>query len=170
MSAADIHSHLTEVDGTEAISGSKVRKWVKKFKDGRINDTEPLGFRGPNKCNYSPTNRVPISKTGSERILKQGRLRARYASVPLQHGGTLNSRRAASPFIRLVEGEERWEAPDHLQGVLLQNGGETELNRSVIGMVLKAIANDKCHFATMNFVGLDLVFANQVALVTTQHE
>ncbi|GFU76230.1 hypothetical protein TNCV_527101 [Trichonephila clavipes] len=29
---------------------------------------------------------------------------------PLRHGGTLNSRRAASPFVRLVEEEERWEA------------------------------------------------------------
>ncbi|GFX29411.1 uncharacterized protein TNCV_3997871 [Trichonephila clavipes] len=33
--------------------------------------------------------------------------------VPSQHGGTLNSRRAASPLVRLVEGEERREAPDH---------------------------------------------------------
>ncbi|GFV57274.1 hypothetical protein TNCV_2822911 [Trichonephila clavipes] len=33
--------------------------------------------------------------------------------VPAWHGGTLNSRRAASPLVRLVEGEERWEASDH---------------------------------------------------------
>ncbi|GFW21201.1 uncharacterized protein TNCV_1948251 [Trichonephila clavipes] len=32
--------------------------------------------------------------------------------VPARHGGTLNSRRAASPLVRLVEGEERWEATD----------------------------------------------------------
>ncbi|GFS55346.1 hypothetical protein TNCV_1626611 [Trichonephila clavipes] len=31
----------------------------------------------------------------------------------LRHGGTLNSRRAASPLGRLVEMEEKWEAPDH---------------------------------------------------------
>ncbi|GFX30488.1 transposable element Tcb2 transposase [Trichonephila clavipes] len=31
--------------------------------------------------------------------------------VPLWHGGTLNSRRAASPLLWLVEGEEKWEAP-----------------------------------------------------------
>ncbi|GFV35228.1 uncharacterized protein TNCV_620241 [Trichonephila clavipes] len=31
---------------------------------------------------------------------------------------TLNSRRAASPLVRLVEGKERWEIPDHSQGVL----------------------------------------------------
>ncbi|GFY03370.1 hypothetical protein TNCV_1173281 [Trichonephila clavipes] len=30
--------------------------------------------------------------------------------VPLRHGGTLNSSRATSPFVRLVEGEEKWEA------------------------------------------------------------
>ncbi|GFX57280.1 hypothetical protein TNCV_2965591 [Trichonephila clavipes] len=45
--------------------------------------------------------------------------------------GTLNSRRTTSPLVRLVEGKERWEAPDHLQGVLLRNWDETELNRSV---------------------------------------
>ncbi|GFU85012.1 uncharacterized protein TNCV_1552761 [Trichonephila clavipes] len=32
--------------------------------------------------------------------------------VPLWHAGTLNSRRAASPLVKLVEGEERCEAPD----------------------------------------------------------
>ncbi|GFX66405.1 hypothetical protein TNCV_343791 [Trichonephila clavipes] len=29
--------------------------------------------------------------------------------VPLRHGGTLNSRQATSPLVRLVE--EKWEAP-----------------------------------------------------------
>ncbi|GFU05851.1 uncharacterized protein TNCV_3394461 [Trichonephila clavipes] len=28
--------------------------------------------------------------------------------VPSRHGGTLNSRRATSPLVRLEEGEERW--------------------------------------------------------------
>ncbi|GFW42362.1 hypothetical protein TNCV_239591 [Trichonephila clavipes] len=35
--------------------------------------------------------------------------------VPLRHRGTLNSRRAASPLVWLVEGVERWETPDHPQ-------------------------------------------------------
>ncbi|GFU61369.1 uncharacterized protein TNCV_530691 [Trichonephila clavipes] len=35
--------------------------------------------------------------------------------VPLLHWGTLNSHQAASPLVRLVEGEERWEAPGHPQ-------------------------------------------------------
>ncbi|GFX86248.1 uncharacterized protein TNCV_2561301 [Trichonephila clavipes] len=29
--------------------------------------------------------------------------------TPSWHGDTLNSRRATSPLVRLVEGEERWE-------------------------------------------------------------
>ncbi|GFX08943.1 uncharacterized protein TNCV_2966541 [Trichonephila clavipes] len=67
--------------------------------------------------------------------------------VPSRHGGTLNSRRAASPLVRLMEGEGRWEASDHPRGVLPQNWGETELNSSVTCMVLKATANDMCHLA-----------------------
>ncbi|GFT48446.1 uncharacterized protein TNCV_3131731 [Trichonephila clavipes] len=39
------------------------------------------------------------------------------------HEGTLNSRRAASPLVRLVELEEGWEAPAHPKGVLPQNWG-----------------------------------------------
>ncbi|GFW86655.1 hypothetical protein TNCV_4334391 [Trichonephila clavipes] len=41
--------------------------------------------------------------------------------VLVRHGGTLNSRRATSPLVRLVEGEDRWEAPDLPQRVLPQN-------------------------------------------------
>ncbi|GFW29081.1 uncharacterized protein TNCV_2356391 [Trichonephila clavipes] len=67
--------------------------------------------------------------------------------VPLRHWGTLNSRRAASHLMRLVEEEERWEAPDHPQGFLPQNWGETELNRSIPCMVLKATANNSRHLA-----------------------
>ncbi|GFU53651.1 hypothetical protein TNCV_1470561 [Trichonephila clavipes] len=37
---------------------------------------------------------------------------------PLRYGGTLNSGEAASPFLRLLEGEELWEAPDHPQASL----------------------------------------------------
>ncbi|GFT86828.1 uncharacterized protein TNCV_4164001 [Trichonephila clavipes] len=32
--------------------------------------------------------------------------------VPSRHGGTLNSRRAASPLSKLLAGDERWEAPN----------------------------------------------------------
>ncbi|GFX63650.1 uncharacterized protein TNCV_2824361 [Trichonephila clavipes] len=65
--------------------------------------------------------------------------------VPSRHGSTLNRRRAACPFMKLVEGEERWETPAHQQGILPLNWGETELNRSVVCMVLKAMDNDKRH-------------------------
>ncbi|GFU15395.1 hypothetical protein TNCV_1045941 [Trichonephila clavipes] len=45
--------------------------------------------------------------------------------VPLQHEGTLNSRRTASPLVRLVQGEARWEFLDP-QGVLPLNWIGTE--------------------------------------------
>ncbi|GFW83824.1 otoferlin [Trichonephila clavipes] len=43
--------------------------------------------------------------------------------VPLQHGGTLNNRRAASSLVRLVKGEERVEAPgyDHSRSLIAQS-------------------------------------------------
>ncbi|GFV02031.1 hypothetical protein TNCV_535391 [Trichonephila clavipes] len=40
--------------------------------------------------------------------------------------GTLNSRRAATPLMRLVDRGEKWEIPDPSQGVLHQNWGGTE--------------------------------------------
>ncbi|GFV12186.1 uncharacterized protein TNCV_1536831 [Trichonephila clavipes] len=51
--------------------------------------------------------------------------------VPVRHEGTLNSRRAANPLVRLVEGEERLEASDHPQRVLPLNWGGIEPNRTV---------------------------------------
>ncbi|GFX17823.1 cullin-4A [Trichonephila clavipes] len=60
--------------------------------------------------------------------------------VPLRHGGTLNSRQAATR----VKGEERWEVPGHPQGFLPLNWGGTKPNRIVTCMVLKAKANDRC--------------------------
>ncbi|GFV46917.1 uncharacterized protein TNCV_1270351 [Trichonephila clavipes] len=56
--------------------------------------------------------------------------------------GTLKSLRAASPLVRLGQGKESWEAPDHTQGVLPQNWGGIELNSAVTCMVLKAKSND----------------------------
>ncbi|GFT76818.1 hypothetical protein TNCV_1419481 [Trichonephila clavipes] len=43
--------------------------------------------------------------------------------VHFRHGDTINNRRAASLLVRLVEGDEGWEASDHLQDVLPQNLG-----------------------------------------------
>ncbi|GFT48479.1 uncharacterized protein TNCV_3822631 [Trichonephila clavipes] len=61
--------------------------------------------------------------------------------VPLRHGDTLNSRRAASPLVWLVEREERWEAPDHPEGFLPLNWDGTEQKRIVTCMVPKTKAN-----------------------------
>ncbi|PRD25219.1 UNVERIFIED_CONTAM: zinc finger protein [Trichonephila clavipes] len=52
--------------------------------------------------------------------------------------------------MRLVKEKERWEATNHLQGVLPYNWGGTEASRTVTFGVLKATANDmrttKHHF------------------------
>ncbi|GFS84976.1 uncharacterized protein TNCV_1305851 [Trichonephila clavipes] len=63
-------------------------------------------------------------------------------TMPLRHGGTLNSRRAASPLVWLVEGKERWEASDHPQSVL-----PLKPNSTATCMVLKATANDRRNLA-----------------------
>ncbi|GFV24029.1 hypothetical protein TNCV_235981 [Trichonephila clavipes] len=44
--------------------------------------------------------------------------------VPLWHGDTLHSHRAASSLMRLVEGEESWEASEHLRMFSLKIGVE----------------------------------------------
>ncbi|GFS96646.1 uncharacterized protein TNCV_3944231 [Trichonephila clavipes] len=59
------------------------------------------------------------------------------------HGGTLNSRQATSPLVRLVDGEERWEPLTLPHRFLPQTWNETKLNLTVPCMVLKATANDR---------------------------
>ncbi|GFU50280.1 hypothetical protein TNCV_301131 [Trichonephila clavipes] len=49
----------------------------------------------------------------------------------------------ASPLLRLVEEEEKWEAPDHFPGVRLQNWGGTEPKLTVTCMVIKVTDNDR---------------------------
>ncbi|GFX92745.1 hypothetical protein TNCV_4876021 [Trichonephila clavipes] len=75
--------------------------------------------------------------------------------MPLRHGVTLNNRRAASPLVRYVEGEESRKpsrevgervevggsGPSH--AVLAQNWCGTESNSTVTCMVLKTKANDR---------------------------
>ncbi|GFS62225.1 uncharacterized protein TNCV_477441 [Trichonephila clavipes] len=86
--------------------------------------------------------RAKTKKGNRVESLEEIHLTSQNWHLPLRHGGTLNSRRAASPLVRLVEGEERWEAPGH-QGVLPLSWGGTEQNRTVTCMVLKAKANDR---------------------------
>ncbi|GFU89064.1 uncharacterized protein TNCV_2895121 [Trichonephila clavipes] len=66
-------------------------------------------------------------------------------TVPLRHGGTLNSRRAANHRVRLVEREERLGPLTIPWGPtpLSKNWDGIEQNRSVNYMVLKAKANDR---------------------------
>ncbi|GFV88771.1 uncharacterized protein TNCV_3355231 [Trichonephila clavipes] len=82
----------------------------------------------------------------------------------MQHRGTLNSRRPASPLVSLLEEEERWESPDHLKGVLPQNWGGTELKRTVTCLRLTTCV----HLALCRdeFRGSRSDIVKQVALVT----
>ncbi|GFV99509.1 hypothetical protein TNCV_5078731 [Trichonephila clavipes] len=59
------------------------------------------------------------------------------------HNGSLETCRAASPLVRLLEAEERWEAPDYRRGVLSQKWGGTESNRTVTCLVLKIMVYDR---------------------------
>ncbi|GFX31775.1 hypothetical protein TNCV_171081 [Trichonephila clavipes] len=45
--------------------------------------------------------------------------------VPLRHGYTLNSRRASSPLVRLVEGEEKWEGKGCSSSKLRRNSAKS---------------------------------------------
>ena len=42
VTAAEIHPQISEVYGRNAMSDSKVRKWVRAFKDGRENVHDDL--------------------------------------------------------------------------------------------------------------------------------
>ncbi|GFX78732.1 uncharacterized protein TNCV_3695681 [Trichonephila clavipes] len=78
--------------------------------------------------------------------------------VPSRQGDALNSRRAASRLVKLVE-EERWVAPEHPQRHS-QNWGGNEQIRTVTCMMLKAKANDKRKNVTLSCDesrGLDLM-------------
>ncbi|GFU95928.1 uncharacterized protein TNCV_252791 [Trichonephila clavipes] len=91
--------------------------------------------------------------------------------VPLRHGGTLNSRRAASPLVGLVEGKERWGPLTTPRDFLPLNWGGTEQKRTVACMVLKA--NDRRKIPALccdELRGPRPDFVRQVAFVTTQED
>ncbi|GFU35142.1 hypothetical protein TNCV_933831 [Trichonephila clavipes] len=59
-------------------------------------------------------------------------------------GDTLNSHRAASPLVWLVEGIERWEAPDHPRCPPSKLGWKRAKSYCHLYGV-KAMANDRRH-------------------------
>ncbi|GFS86325.1 uncharacterized protein TNCV_1680871 [Trichonephila clavipes] len=85
---------------------------------------------------------------------------------------SLNSRRASSPLGWLVEEVERWEDPDYSQVSSLKIRVET--SQIVLSDVwcskLWLTTGVTYPFVMMNFVGLDLAFADQVASVTTTEQ
>ncbi|GFV70549.1 hypothetical protein TNCV_4957981 [Trichonephila clavipes] len=73
-------------------------------------DTKHLQTSRPYDTTVSVANRYTGLGLGSNS--REVRDVCKYI-VPLRHGGTLNSRQAESPLVRLGEQEESWEAPDH---------------------------------------------------------
>ncbi|GFX38253.1 uncharacterized protein TNCV_3838491 [Trichonephila clavipes] len=92
--------------------------------------------------------------------------------VPSRHEGTLNSRRAAS-LMRLMKGRKRWKDPDNPRVSFLKIGLETgQIMLSPICCSKLRITTGVTYiypFAMMNFMDLELAFADQVALVTRQN-
>ncbi|GFT01308.1 hypothetical protein TNCV_1925531 [Trichonephila clavipes] len=68
-----------------------------------------------------------------------------------------------------MEGEERWEAPDHPQVSSFKIGvGKSQIALSPVWCSkLQLTTGVTESFAMINFVGLDLAFADQVASITT---
>ncbi|GFV35565.1 hypothetical protein TNCV_2704131 [Trichonephila clavipes] len=64
--------------------------------------------------------------------IANGQYGAVWSMGHTQQRGTLHQ--ASSPFMRLVEGEERWEVYDHSQSVLFQIG--VEPNQIVMSFVV----------------------------------
>ncbi|GFY09601.1 DUF4817 domain-containing protein [Trichonephila clavipes] len=89
--------------------------------------------------------------------------------VPLRHEGTLNSRGAASPLVWLVEGVERWEAPDHPPGVLPQNwvGNEPTVTCMVLKATFGLAIHQNDHQARRRFVEWA---QNEIAVVPDFHK
>ncbi|GFX76307.1 transposon Tf2-9 polyprotein [Trichonephila clavipes] len=64
-----------------------------------MTDHNPLVWLNRNGLGSNPREDMDVSK----------------CIAPSRHGGTINSRQAASPLVRLVKGEEMSEAPEHHQ-------------------------------------------------------
>ncbi|GFW36656.1 hypothetical protein TNCV_1956561 [Trichonephila clavipes] len=77
-------------------------------------------FRNPSSIVVSDAD-CCVYGPGFECRRRHGCLQMHSAFVA---GGTLNSRRAASPLVRLVDGEEKWDAPDHPRVFSLKNEGK----------------------------------------------
>ncbi|GFV37825.1 DDE_3 domain-containing protein [Trichonephila clavipes] len=79
--------------------------------------------------------------------------------------GALNSRRAVSPLVRLVTGDERWKTPDPLPGCSSSKLRWDRVKSYCHLMVSKAETSSRHTLAMVNFVGLDQTISDR-ALIT----
>ncbi|GFW71367.1 hypothetical protein TNCV_537851 [Trichonephila clavipes] len=119
VSVSDNRSKIVEVYGEETMSRQLVEKLYHSFQSGN-QDVENHYVTGNERRSSSMTE---INTILFEAMIQNDQRGLGLNSgegmdtckciVPLRHGGTLNSRRATSPLVRLVERKERWVAPDH---------------------------------------------------------
>ncbi|GFV44369.1 hypothetical protein TNCV_998931 [Trichonephila clavipes] len=87
----------------------------------------------------------------------------------LLHGVTLNSRRAASPLVKLVEREERWESPYHPRVFSFKIGVELGQNHTVWCSKLRLTAGVHLDLCRNEFRGSRSDTVRQMALATTNN-
>ncbi|GFS73749.1 hypothetical protein TNCV_1457991 [Trichonephila clavipes] len=91
-----------------------------------------VSIRGALQPPYSELYRILQRLLGLGSNPEEGMHVCKYI-VPLWYGDTLNSRRAASTLVILVERKRGWEAPDHPQMFFLKI--EEEPNKIVLSPV-----------------------------------
>ncbi|GFW24143.1 uncharacterized protein TNCV_4951871 [Trichonephila clavipes] len=68
-SAAEIHRHISDVYGPNAMSSCKVRKWVRAYKDGRENVHEDRRFTiSTLALEFPNVGRTTLHKVVSEKL------------------------------------------------------------------------------------------------------
>ncbi|GFX80220.1 uncharacterized protein TNCV_2642361 [Trichonephila clavipes] len=85
MSAADIRRQIIEVNGTEAISDSKVRNWVGKYKDGRTNVHDEVRSGRPSVITTNLMQAVEI------KIHENGRFTINYSFIGISRRFSVGS-------------------------------------------------------------------------------
>ncbi|GFV49841.1 uncharacterized protein TNCV_1391231 [Trichonephila clavipes] len=111
---------------------------------------------------------IVLRSLGMIRRTSCAQFRSKHTFVPSRHGGPLNSRRAASPLVKLVAGGERREARDPFPGCSPQSWSGTELNRTLTLWCSRSQPTSDVHLAPCHeFRGPPSDYVRQVALATT---
>ncbi|GFU08974.1 HTH_48 domain-containing protein [Trichonephila clavipes] len=117
--AMECHSELEEALGNNALPYRTVPRWIGKFQQGRVSTSDEQRSWHPVSVRTDLACAVIEQLTDYISVLPKWPARS-FESATL----ALNSCRAASPLVRLVEGKERWEAPTIPRVCSLETGVE----------------------------------------------